>query len=58
MGSLRGGVGAKPTARGSTPVPRPKLGDYSYILPYSSAQVPCWWIDQPELKFASFCYDG
>ncbi len=30
MGSLRGGVGTKPPARGSTPAPRPKLGGYSY----------------------------
>ncbi len=28
---LKGGIGASPPARGSTPAPRPKLGDYSYI---------------------------
>jgi hypothetical protein len=27
---FKGGVGASPPARGSTPAPRPKLGDYSY----------------------------
>jgi hypothetical protein len=27
----KGGVGAKPPARGGTPVPRPKPSDYRYI---------------------------
>ncbi len=31
MGSLRGGVGASPPARGSTPAPRPKLVGLSLL---------------------------
>jgi hypothetical protein len=28
---MKGGVGAKPPARGGTPVPHPKPNDYRYI---------------------------
>ncbi len=33
-GFVKWGVGASPPARGSTPAPRPKLGDSSYSLSY------------------------
>jgi hypothetical protein len=32
MGSSRGVWGLRPQLRGSTPTPRPKLGDYSYTV--------------------------
>jgi hypothetical protein len=38
-GFVKGGVGTASPARGSTPAPRPKLGDYSYItLAYQIAR--------------------
>jgi hypothetical protein len=46
---MKGGVGAKPPARGSTPVPRPRPSDYRYKSSVEGSVLNSVWWFNPHL---------